>query len=184
MDSFKALYETAQSSGNLYNGHMVIEVGMNQTLDFVSSGSPIFDGKVMFIVRDGGKLTSNEGSFLKGTEKSSTLIYMDKGDAKLLDFGVNGLYRGLIYIHDENTANHSFKWGPNGRLEGAFHNFSNGTVNWNCNIENKVVPIKFDKGAINAFAPLIDGTDSNKTADFMDPTKTRIEAKAFGYYFH
>jgi hypothetical protein len=162
---------------------MVVKIKSGQTLDFGASGSPEFNGKVMFVVEDGGTLKGNNTSFLKGTATSSTLIYIDKGNAKLSDFGVNGLFRGLIYIHEENTADHTFQWGANARLEGAFHNFGTGKFNWNVGTGG-VVPIKFDKNAINAFAPLIDGSDSNKTADFVDPTNRRIEAKAFGYYFH
>jgi hypothetical protein len=59
------------------------------------------------------------------------LIYVgEKG--QLQDFGSTCLFRGYIYIDENNTSTENgFYWGDGSSIDGAFHNFSTKPFKWN-----------------------------------------------------
>jgi hypothetical protein len=150
-----------------HNGHLVIKVNANQSVNFSNNSVPraVFDGKVIFIVE--GRVHGGNGFYHSGAN-SSTLMYVgEKGQME--QFGSDGLFRGLIYIHENNKSQNSFNWKTGSKIVGAIHNFSSASFGWNAGSAHPV-PIEFDANVLNPFSSLTGAAagDGEKTARLQD----------------
>ncbi len=189
MNKLKQLYQTADPS-DLYMGYLVISVKGDLNTNHLTVND-VFDGKVIFIIENGGKLASN-GSFYNGGPNSSTLIYVNAGSGQLDQFGTEGDFRGLIYIDKNNTANNSFnftKQTSGRKIYGAIHNFSSKQLIWNAGHQ---VPLVSCPEAVSAFGSLVKdppvggivgGSGSGSGISLIDG-KGYVKPVPLGYYFY
>jgi len=193
MNKLKQLYQSADPS-DLYMGYLVISVRGDLNTNHLTVND-VFDGKVIFIIENGGKLASN-GSFYNSGANSSTLIYVNAGNGQLDQFGTEGDFRGLIYIDKDNTANNSFnftKQTPGQKIYGAIHNFASKQIIWNVGHQ---VPIAPCPEALNDFGSLIKdppaggiagggpGSSGSGSGISLIDGKEYVKPVPLGYYFH
>ena len=191
MAKLKETYENAiLNPGTLYNRtHLVIEITSHITIP----GNVVdqkYDANIIYIIKEGGKLDAGNGFYsnTSDTAKTSTLIYVGKGDATLQQFGTKNTFRGFIYIDSSNTSTNNtlmFKDGAQAKVIGAIHNFSSKKILWNTG--GYSVPIVFSPKVINAFAKLYGdagGTPSEDAKVELKVSGKGIDVKLLGVYFH
>jgi len=194
LSQLQTTYNNSSSSATpkeRYNGYLVVRI--NSQLSFPEpQANNTFTGKVIFLVVDGGTLSVNMNFYISGPE-SSTLIYLGAGGAKIDQFGSNGLFRGFLYIDQNNNPSggaNTIQFGQNGYIEGAVHNFSANKITWNGGSGTKSVKIKFDSELINDFAPLYPqptstpgGTPGNTAGPITITVGAPITVTPLGYFF-
>jgi len=179
------MYNSAKSSGNLYdNEYLVVKISSDLTCDGTTRNAT-FNDKVIFIVEDGVTFSVNSNFYNSGAN-ASTMVYAGPGNAKLMNFGTNGLFRGLVYIDELNTAANQIKFTGNGKVVGAIHSFANqpsSSLQWNCG--DVATEIEFNSDILDGYASLLKGSSgaANKI-DYVDMNKKRIILKPMGYYFY
>jgi len=178
--------KTAKSN-ELYNGHLVVRI--DKSHDYPSNiGNQTFKGKVIFIVGNG--VTFNlEENFYNSDPSASTLIYAEPGATLKLGFpnpdsNAEKLFRGLIFIDQNNTENHEFKWTPKTKIQGAVLMKGSGNLAWHSRGGNNspTVTIERDDAVLESFGGLVAGGSSNTA--ILEPGKDAIELTPLGYYFY
>ena len=182
LNELNTMYETASSNGTLYDGeHLVIKVN-GGPLNF-STSSEKFDKKVIFVLENNATLNQQ---YFPTTNKSSTLIYVGPGNAKINNsFKLNGAFHGLIYIDTLNKGENHISFGAKDTLVGAIHSFSNQTLSWNTGDASAPPVIKFSKDVLTNYETLVkSSTENTYIAEYVDYIYKRIHLRPFGYYFY
>jgi uncharacterized protein YhbP (UPF0306 family) len=170
----------AQQAGKLYNGeYLVVRVTKYDSHVNITGGE--FHDKVMFIVEEDATLSAK--NFYTFNENSSALVYVGPNGGKIEQLGSNGLFRGFIYIDENNTQKHNINFDNNSRIEGAIHNFSKQDFRWNTGSQNAVV-IEYDPDVMSDFATLKVGADNNSNKAVITFDSSIVKLKPLGYYFY
>jgi hypothetical protein len=176
-------FRKADSSNNLYNGHLVVKV-TGGDLMFQDHTTELFGNKVIFIV---DASVNVNGNFYNSTESASTMVYVTpKGS--LGQFGCSGLFRGLIHVDPKNNISGNwFQWRDNSVVDGAIHFLGTGQVQWNTGSGN---PTKINQNdqALAAFGSLSTLYSDDDIADgnfrFEDENERMIATQVAGYYYY
>jgi hypothetical protein len=158
------------------NGHLLINV--NNSTGFKNDGTE-FNGKVIFHVNSASGLNVNNEFYNSGPD-ASTLIYVGPNGGALNNMGGAGLFRGLIYVHENNTANHTFKWGADGDIEGAVI-MKGGILNaWN---SGSGAAIRRDDEVLKNFGYLTGSESAGEGANIVKKGTGSIKLKMLGVYY-
>jgi len=209
VNDLRNVYNHAKDNGNLYNGHVVVEINNGDASAFNLTNGGEFNDSVIFIVNT---TWNNGGKFYKSGPNASTMIYVapERYDPthpaavhpvwgyppekrgwvspKLHQFGLSdgGTFRGLIYVDPENDLDQNFHWGGNSVIEGAVLMMGKGNVRWE---SGGSLELNYNSAALSRFPPRIGGSTDPTTLPSGSVTVTlpdnqRIDFQAFGYYFY
>jgi len=175
-------------SNTLYdNKFMVIEV--TTSIGPPHSDPGIFDANIIYIIKENGGSLNFGSNFYSSsaTSTASTLIYVGAGNAKLVEFGTRGDFRGFIYIDSANTSLNSIHFHVGGKIIGAIHSFSSKALTWNTSTgqAGQSIPVIFNTDVLNSFGTLYppppgSSTENGKVIMNADT----IKIKQLGVYFY
>jgi hypothetical protein len=153
--------------------------------DYKIKNNVLFNEKI--IVDVNSNMTQSPSFFnskpdnLDDPSSASTLLFINQG-SKLNEFG-KGIsdFRGLIYVDDNNTEQHTFNWDQaSSSVDGAVIIKGNAKLNWNASNGN--TSITRNQELLNIFAGLQVGAKPSKPD--LSEGKTKIKLTPLGYYFH